>query len=207
MKFLKSNAIHQKYKSTLLLLTISFLSSCVTVNVNFPESAVQKASDDYVRDLYRTKEQTKSPDKTLNPKASATPIVESALNFLFPIAFAEPVLKMDSPKIGLIKAKMQDNVSDIIAQKKEGILGETSDGHLILREPKNIKPLLKSKIENLVRDENKSRDDLYAELVTYNHLGPTSRAGVGKTFARSFQSESPAKTWIQDVESNAWSQK
>ena len=26
--------------------------SCVTVNVNFPEGAVQKAADDYVKELY-----------------------------------------------------------------------------------------------------------------------------------------------------------
>src|SRR3954470_20952661 len=40
------------------LLSFSF-AACVTVNVNFPESAVQKATDDYVRDLYRAKEKGK----------------------------------------------------------------------------------------------------------------------------------------------------
>ncbi|MEZ4871386.1 MAG: hypothetical protein R2827_03890 [Bdellovibrionales bacterium] len=28
------------------------LVSCITVNVNFPEAAVQKAADDYVKELF-----------------------------------------------------------------------------------------------------------------------------------------------------------
>ena len=34
----------------------SLTAACVTVNVNFPESTVQKATDDYVKELYKAKE-------------------------------------------------------------------------------------------------------------------------------------------------------
>src|SRR5579872_4764189 len=38
----------------ILAITIATLvTSCITVNVNFPESAVQRAADDFVQDLYK----------------------------------------------------------------------------------------------------------------------------------------------------------
>ncbi len=35
------------------LLTAILLAACITVNVNFPESAVQRAADNFVQDLYK----------------------------------------------------------------------------------------------------------------------------------------------------------
>lgn len=48
-----------------IVFCVSFmLSGCVTVNVNFPEGAVQKAADDYVRELYRAKEKSMAESNT-----------------------------------------------------------------------------------------------------------------------------------------------
>jgi len=186
------------------------LAGCVTVNVNFPESAVQKASDDYVRDLYRTKEQ----GHLTTPTSTATPTSGAVFSFpqhIFSAVIAtaeaqEPTFNMSSPKIDSIKVKMKANVPDVIEQKKAGTLGENQQGKLMLHNSGALKPLLKKKLEDLVHNENQLRDSLYAEVMSSNHLPANSAPAVRKSFARSFQAESPSGTWIENAD-GSWTQK
>jgi uncharacterized protein YdbL (DUF1318 family) len=209
-KTLKSHATRLNFNLLALVLALTFASGCVTVNVNFPESAVQKASDDYVRDLYRTKEQSKST----TPKTSPTPVGDSAVvfpnqffNLMIPTAeAAEPAFNMNSPKLGALKDKMRENLSDVITQKKAGVLGETNEGHLVIHDSSKLQPLLKKKIENVVSADNSARDNLYAEIISSNHLASDALVGVRKSFSHSFQAESPSGTWVQGVD-GSWSQK
>jgi uncharacterized protein YdbL (DUF1318 family) len=206
----KPPASLHKFKSGFIFGALALLVACVTVNVNFPESAVQKASDDYVRDLYRSKEQSKVP----SPKTSATPTGNSALllprelfQWAVPSALADDLqLNMSSPKIAEIKNKMRAAVPEVIEQKKAGLLGETFDGKIVIHSGANIKPLLKKRLEDLVRDDNTSRESLYAEVVRSNHLPSENLISVKKTFARSFQAESPSGTWVQNAD-GSWTQK
>lgn len=183
-----------------LLTSITFSSfvlttACVTVNVNFPESAVQKATDDYVHDLYEKKEKGKTEQKA----------AASASWSLISSAYAGEGFHVNSPKAQELKQKMRALVPEIIAQKKNGNLGETNDGLLAVK-GKNIAPLLMKKVEKLVKDENQTRKELYAEIVRSNGLEQSRLATVQKSFSRSFQSISPSGTWIQDSE-GGWSQK
>jgi uncharacterized protein YdbL (DUF1318 family) len=213
-KNLKTPVTRLNFKAVLICVGVSLAAACVTVNVNFPESAVQKASDDYVRDLYRSKEQSKST----TPKTSPTPVGDSALlfvpsihtgalNFLIPTAEAgEPSFNMNSPKLDAIKEKMKANIGEVIDQKKAGALGETNNGHLVLHDSSKLAPLLKKKIENLVDADNAQRENLYSEIVSSNHLAEDALVSVRKSFSRSFQAESPSGTWVQGVD-GSWAQK
>ncbi len=204
MSNLKLSANRPNFKSILLTLALSLaITNCVTVNVNFPESAVQKASDDFVGDLYRTKDRS-------NLKGTPTPAEKtSAINFsdlLISTAVADEVaFDLNSPQIDALKKKLQANVGDIIEQKKAGILGETSDGKIIIHDSSKLKPLQKKKVEDLVKDENQTRESLYKEIVNSKHLPSDRISSVRKSFARSFQSESPSGTWVQG--DSGWSQK
>jgi uncharacterized protein YdbL (DUF1318 family) len=195
-------------KFSLFFLVFSLAVGCVTVNVNFPEGAVQKASDDYVRDLYRTKEQSKA-----SPKATAPPVDDSAflspreiLNHIVPSALADDSFNMSSARLEDLKQKMKVNVPDVIAQKRAGVLGETSEGKLSIHDSSKLKPLLKKKIQDIVKEDNQLRDSLYSEVVRSNHLPSNSLSAVKKSFARSFQAESPSGTWVQS-ETGTWAQK
>lgn len=200
MKTPKTVPARRLNSSIALLLTGLALVSCVTVNVNFPESAVQKASDDYVKDLYRTKEQ----GKPSNPKTNASPA--AALQWIIPTAEAEPTMDLTSPKIDAIKAQMKAIVPDILEQKKAGVLGEDQNGKLVIKDQSKLKPLLKSKIENLVNEDGKLRESLYGEVISNNHLPANSMPAVKKSFSHSFQGASPSGTWVQG-DDGTWSQK
>ena len=187
-----------------VVLSTGLTTSCVTVNVNFPESAVQKATDDYVRDLYRAKEKGKNPVPL--PEASGKTSGTLIFDFIPTAAAAEATIKVDSDKALKIKDKLASRVADVIAQKRAGVLGETNDGMLELKGAEKVKPLLKKKIESLVSAENSDRRELYSEVASSNGISQGRVKDIQKSFARSFQAESPSGTWLQDGDGK-WAQK
>lgn len=203
---LKSPAIHL-FSSLIALST----SSCVTVNVNFPESAVQKATDDYVKDLYRAKEKGKtpsSPPASSSSTAAPTSLLLRDFNLISSAVAADVDMnfKVDTSKANSIKERLASRVDEVIKYKAEGLLGETLDGNLIIKDPKALKPLLAKKLEQLVKDENKDRQELYDEIVSANNMNKTGQATVRKSFAGSFIRESPKGTWVQS-QAGSWKQK
>src|SRR5436305_1527056 len=105
-------------------------TACVTVNVNLPESAVQKASDDYVRDLYRSREKgPKSPASETSP----APVKASWLRelSLLPAAYADAssgTVEVKGAKTEEIRGRLLSRLDDVIANKRQGVLGESNDG-------------------------------------------------------------------------------
>jgi len=184
------------------------LSACVTVNVNFPETAVQKATDDYVRELYRAKEKGKTPPPASAP--SGTPSTTTSLGFGFPaIGNAEaagPNFQVDSPKALSIRDNLAKRLEEVLAQKRAGVIGESNDGFLVLKAPEKLKKLFQRKVEKLVVDENTDRRALYDEVLVVNSAAKNRLKDIQMSFARSFQAESPSGTWIQ-AEDGSWSQK
>lgn len=189
------------------------LSACVTVNVNFPESAVQKATDDYVRELYRAKAKGReeatpaTPDKTSawSPTAQALALLSDALTTQ---AHAQGIeaFKVKSGKTEGIQASMSGRVAEILKYKRSGAIGETNQGLLTIRGAENLKPIERKKVESLVAADNADRESLYAEVMAINSLPDEKKASLQSSFARSFQAESPSKTWVQDA-GGQWEQK
>jgi uncharacterized protein len=191
-------------------------AACVTVNVNFPESTVQKATDDYVKELYQAKEKGRekkppAPVPGAGPGAGGDPAKPqtsptSWMPELIPSAMAAEAdlnFKTDTPKATEIKKRLAANVDTVLAQKKAGNLGESNDGLLVL---KTDKPLLVKKLEPMVKAENADREDLYQEILTANQMAKGRLVDIRKSFARSFQGQSPTGTWIQDAD-GAWTKK
>lgn len=176
--------------------------SCVTVNVNFPESTVQKATDDYVKDLYRAKEKGK-------PQASPIPSASSSflekLNWIQP-AYAAEAFNLNFAELGPIKERQVARVSEILELKRSGSVGENRSGMLEIRGKDKIKPLLLKKIEKTVHEENQDRDALYKLVLKKNGQPQSHYEKLAQSFAKSFQAESPSGTFVQG-EDGSWSQK
>ncbi|MFL5812795.1 MAG: DUF1318 domain-containing protein [Bdellovibrionia bacterium] len=183
--------------------TVLTQTACVTVNVNFPENAVQKATDDYVRDLYRAKEKGKAPgsEQGTAPTSKLTSFFSS---ILIESAYADD-FKVQSAKADEIKARLKSRLDDLISQKRSGNVGESNDGRLVVKAT-GLPPLLMKKVKTLVDEDNSDRMDLYKEVATLNGLGSSGVSTVQKSFARSFQSLSPSGTWVQDSDGN-WTKK
>jgi uncharacterized protein len=201
-----------------LALAAGAAAACVTlnVNVNFPESAVQAAADDYVRDLYRAKE-GKAPSDGASPAPSPAAAPRAWLELLVAPAYAdeaapaaskdaEGTFKLDSPKAKALFKSMKGRVDDVIAAKQSGALGEALDGTLVIRAPAKIKPVLKARVEKLVKDENEDRRALYEEALASNGIQRSRLKDIQAKFHDSFARESPAGTWVESAAGN-WSQK
>jgi uncharacterized protein len=208
--------VSRKCLSSVFLLAVA--TACVTVNVNFPESTVQKATDDVVRELYQSKDKGRegrkppAPVPGGGPGAGGDPVKPSTssptswLPSLIPSAMAAEAdlnFKTDTAKATELKKRLAANVDTVLAQKKAGNLGESNDGLLVL---KTDKPLLVKKLEPMVKAENADREDLYQEILTANQMAKGRLSDIRKSFARSFQGQSPAGTWVQDAD-GAWTKK
>lgn len=219
------------YKTPLTLLAVCLsLTACVTVNVNFPEGAVQKATDDYVKELYRSKKSaTNNTSSSDNDTSSATQSVFSntlalAFSSLIPSAQAageNEIFKISTPDIRAIQAEQGAIVDRVLPYKSAGILGENNKGLLELRE---TKPLLLKKTQNeitaklkgkakgdaspqaVMQQENSIRERLYQTTLSANGLEKGYEDRIRASFSRSFQAESPSGTWVQSPEGN-WSRK
>ncbi|MGE4108743.1 MAG: DUF1318 domain-containing protein [Bacteriovoracia bacterium] len=191
--------------AVVMIAALAVAAGCVTVNVNFPESAVQKATDDYVRELYRSKKKDKEGE---------TPAVKptgTSYFSLIPQAVAEDFsFNLDSPKAAQIKDKLAAQAEDVLKYKRAGILGESQAGLLVVRgdkkaDGKALSPIEKKAVEKIVSNENELRRELYAEVLKSNNLPDTRKVNIEKSFSRSFQSMSPSNTWLQNE--SGWEQK
>lgn len=205
---------------TFLLLGATFGASqvaCVTVNVNFPESAVQEATDDYVKDLYRAKKSgeglegnSKADQSHLNlpwMKGVAGLIELSLLRPEIAQAQGDLNFTVNSAKANAIKSELRSNVGEVIKLKKKGVLGETAEGTLVLRDDgSQLSKIQKKKAEKVIEKENQLRSDLYNEVVRSNGMSSGHLDKIRKSFSRSFSAESPSGTWIQSA-SGGWEQK
>jgi uncharacterized protein YdbL (DUF1318 family) len=174
-------------------------TSCVTVNVNIPDSAVQQATDDYVKELYDAKEKS----KPAAPAPARSP--QSMLDFVIAPAFADdrPV-KTDSPKALDIRTRMKERLDEVHADKMAGILGETNTGKLIVKG--KAKSGQEKSLKKLMDDENSDRAELYHEVIEHNGMNKGNLETIERNFAHSFQKHSPTGTWVQD-DDGAWTQK
>jgi uncharacterized protein YdbL (DUF1318 family) len=188
------------------LIAFSGVSGCVTVNVNFPESAAQRATDDYVKDLYRTRERRGAG----NGSATSSSLGKTSRWLwleLVPEAHADSVdFKLKSATIDAIKETQSVRVDSLLEQKRAGLIGEAANGLVVLRNSENLKPLLRGRLEKLINEENSDRKKLYSEVLKLNQLPDARLKNIEETFSRSFQNESPSGTWIEGSDGK-WSRK
>lgn len=181
------------------------LSSCITVNVNFPEAAVRQAADEYVNELYRLKKESETQEKPSSQLRSPQ-FLNIAMSLMIPVASAQDAkLLVSSPKIKEIQLREVSRLGKLDDWKSQGFIGETASGTLELKgEPK---ALLKSEIQKLIKAENEDREQLYAEVLRLNNLNPSDIERVRAYFSVSFQEKSKKGTWIQSPSDKKWTRK
>lgn len=200
-----------------LIAVVGMIAACVTVNVNFPESAVQQAANDFVSDLYKGEKTVANADaKTTDSDAAAlkgsmkktskkkvpqkvpasvpasAPAESKPTSFqitLFDSAYAIE-LNTGTPKALELKRKMAARVGDLQTWKQKGVVCETADGMVKLAAPGKAGADA-GKVSALVKAENNDRDELYSEIKSANRM--SSDAPVRKSFAGAFRENSPAQ--------------
>lgn len=192
---------------------IALGAACVTVNVVLPESAVQRAADDYVRELYKAKERNKPTAPAIEAAPSTAkpgalrfqPISEAYADESVPLKEEGVFSLKGNPKAAAIAKKQAKLADEVTANKVAGTFGEGKDGYLVLKDASKLTGPKKVKTEKLMKEENDLRKDLYEEALG-TATGSVKIETIQRSFAHSFQDFSPKGTWVED-DQGAWSKK
>ncbi|MCB0414023.1 MAG: DUF1318 domain-containing protein [Bdellovibrionales bacterium] len=196
--------VSKQVKKVIIGLIAIALVSCVTVNVHFPEGAVQKAADDYVKELYRVKEEEKKQTEKSSYYVFPGKSIIVSISFIS-LANAAPEMKVNTTKAQAILKNQASRLAKIDKYKSMGVLGENSNGMLVVKDPSKLKKLEQKMIDKLVSEENEDRKDLYSEVMNANNIGAGQKSQVISSFSKSFIENSPKGTWVE--KDGAWSQK
>ena len=187
-------------KKGLMLLGVAAAFGCITVNVNFPESAVQRAADDFVKDIYGSPEGEKKSSKK-SPSSSFWNGV------LFSSAYAADINapgrepRFDTPNAKKIIDQMRSRKDELNRLKSAGIVGETIDGDLAIKDSAKATP----EIKKFVDSENSIREKLYDTVAEDNQMGRNGGKVIRKTMSKSLRNNSPSGSWIEDE--GGWTRK
>jgi len=194
-----------------LLALFAMLVACVTINVYFPAAAAQEAADLIIHRVYGTEGETESaPAPPMEPKSQREDVMTVAfvgmLDWLIrPATAAEPNIDVQSPAIQNITAAMGQRHGSLAPYYASGAVGMTRDGQILVRDLNAVPLRDRSRIQQLVADENRDRAALYAEIARANGH-PEWESDIRATFARRWVANAPAGWWFQDAQ-GAWQKK
>lgn len=198
-----------------LFALLVFVTACVTINVYFPAAAAQEAADKIINRVYGTEGENGKPAEPAAPSSTqpqskgesvSTPILVGALNWLVsPAEAATPDIDIKSPAIQGITAGMEARHPSLAPHYASGAIGMTRDGQIVARDLNSIPLRDRSKVQQLVADENKDRAALYSEIARANGH-PEWGDEIRATFARRWVANAPGGWWYQDA-AGGWKQK
>lgn len=197
-----------------LLAVLMFVTACVTINVYFPAAAAQEAADNIIKRVYGTEGEGEKPAEPAKPAAQPQSKSENALMvalvstldwLIAPAAAATPNIDIKTPAIQGITAGMEARHPSLAPHYASGAVGMTHDGQIVARDLNAIPLRDRSKVQQLIADENKDRTALYAEIARANGH-PEWGDEIRATFARRWVANAPGGWWYQDA-SGGWKQK
>lgn len=204
-----------------LLMMLSALYACVTVNVYFPAAAVEEAADRLVKEIYNSKvrqiEQNEQKESAPAPEAppagdDKSSLLEPSRAFgellmvLIPPAYAQqPDIEIDTPEVNRLKAQMQARHRQLVPFYDAGAVGLASTGLLVVRDAKAVSLKDRGTVKELVAAENQDRNALYAEIANANGH-PEWEPEIRTIFDRRWVANAPGGWWFQNA-GGSWVQK
>jgi uncharacterized protein len=206
-------------RASKLVLASLVIGACVTINVNFPAAATEKAADkiiDTVTGTSATQGGGKSTAPPLVPPTSRSAYkapgflvaaVGNVLYALIPEAQAQDAnLDISSPEIRAITGSMQSRFGQLQKFFDSGAVGMTQNGLIQVRDASSVALPDRGTLTRLVADDNADREALYTEIAKANGH-PEWAADIRKTFSRRWVERGARPGWYYQNASGAWVQK
>lgn len=167
---------NKKSRFYLMLLFTFVVLACVTVNVYFPEAAVQEAADKFVE---RVKKGTPASKENKQEKGKDG----SSLWFPSLIATAEAQernIRTDFPEIRAAEARLRASYQQLLPHLNSGAVTEGEDGYLKQRG-------LEPRLLGVFNQHNELRKQVYMRILQLNGLPTSEMSRVGRIFGRSWR--------------------
>lgn len=183
---------------------ILVLFSCITVNIYFPEAAVQKTAEEIVDEIRGEKVDKKEEKKeAIREKA----VVSSSTPFsLVPGLYAQQETTVSSPKIRALKESLKARFPELVPFFNQGRLGEKLDGYLDIRSEEGLTLQQRAQLRRLAKDEDADRSALYAEVASALGIDAGQIDRVAKIFGQNWIEKARPGWWIQ-AEDGSWIKK
>jgi len=174
---------------TIIFSLFVLIIACVTINIYFPEAAVQKTAEEIVDEVRKSEEEGK--------KKQEMDIVQTSFS-LFPAAYAQEEERVSSPKIRALKESLKEKEPLLRPFFDQGNIGEGNEGFIQIRSEDNLSLKEKADVRGLVKDVNGNRESLYAEVAKALSIEESQIPRIQKIFAKSWIENSRLGWWIQN---------
>jgi uncharacterized protein YdbL (DUF1318 family) len=197
--------------SLVAVLTLAWLSACVTINVYFPAAAAEKAADKIIDKVWG--EEGREPEKTPQPETGEPAangkqsrlgpldMLGHGLTYLVTPAHAEADLNISTPAISALEKRMSARHQQLEAYYDNGAIGLTNDGLIVLRDPGAVPLPARNKTGKAIEEENQDRLALYREIAVANGH-PEWEGQIRQTFAARWIGKAKKGWWYQDERGN-----
>lgn len=199
----------KKFKLALIIWPLLLLFSCLTINIYFPEAAVQKTAEEIVDEVRKSDEKDKEKKDKIpqEDEIMKTTLSQRSSFSLVPSAYAQQKEEqVSSPKIRALKQSLAERFSKLRSYFEKGNIGEANDGFIQTRNETGLSLKEKASLRNLVKDENKDRESLYAEVAKAMDIASSQMSRIKQIFAKQWIQKAHSGWWIQK-ESGEWIQK
>ncbi len=185
-------------KSKFLFLALSIMAiACVTINIYFPEAAVQKTAEEIVDEVRKADKEEK--------EKQVKEIKHSSFS-LVPAAYAQEEERVSSPKIRALKQSLKDKEPLLLPFFEKGNIGEGNDGFIQVRNETNLSLKEKADLRRVTKDVNSDRENLYSEVAKALEIDLGQIPRIQKIFAKRWIENSRTGWWIQK-EDGQWERK
>jgi uncharacterized protein YdbL (DUF1318 family) len=163
--------------------------ACVTINIYFPEAAVQKTAEEIVDEVRKSDEKEE--------KKQDIDLVQNSFS-LIPAAYAQEEERVSTPKIRALKQALKEKEPLLLPLFERGNIGETNDGLIQIRNEDDLSLKGKADLRRLTKEVNDDRESLYAEVAKALDIEENQIPRIQKIFAKSWIENSRPGWWIQN---------
>ena len=180
------------------MFSIIVFTACVTVNIYFPAAEVKQAAEEIAKDV-------RGSESGQDPADTGVREPQSFLN-LIGTAYAQQELAISNATIRQIKARMKARYAQLAPFLKQGVIGESLKGLLVIRDTSSINLKGQAEVRRQVSAENSDRTALYSAVSKALSIPGSELARVQEIFAKEWQKTAPGGTWIE-TGTGQWQQK
>ncbi len=194
-----------KYLGLPLLVFVAISCAVITVNVYFPTEAVEKAAEKIIDEIEGGEDAQSNPGNSGQQSFFQKTIPFNV--FGNSTVYADEIdLNLTTPAIRKLIDSMKARNTEIMQFKDKGVIGETNDGMLAIRDMKGLGGEEIRTVKRLLRAENNDRETLYRELAVANKIEPSEVGRIKTIFAKTRISKAKPGHWHHDEKGN-WTQK
>lgn len=199
----------------LSLLTVTFVvalaTACVTINVYFPEAQAEEAADKFIGGVWGDESVQATEDEPQPPLDNPQSALARSpglwlLEAIVPAAHAQADISISTPAIESIQSRMKQRFDNSLRGYFEsGAIGLTNNALVKVRDLSAVPLSERSKLNQLVAEENADRKAVYREIAVANGH-PEWEDRIRDTFARKWVEEARSGWWYQN-DGGEWVQK